>query len=153
MDPDSKSNWRLTWALQKGCRWVQRQKIHPHRQNVVSTRQGSLPTSHPTNISVIYTAADHVNQSFSDSIRVTVPQGSFFFDVMEVAQKRYPRRFRFTYTLCVWGAYITSVWGLQADNNQRTYWQLLSNGILLKLGAGCYAVSHRERLEVRFSTY
>ncbi|KAG6922590.1 transcobalamin 1, partial [Chelydra serpentina] len=53
-----------------------------------------------------------VNQSFSDSIHVTVPQGSFFFDVMEVAQKRYPRRFRFTYTQSSWGPYITSVRGL-----------------------------------------
>ncbi|KAM9149196.1 transcobalamin-1-like [Pangshura tecta] len=104
-------------------------------------------------IGVTYTVVDGVNQSFNDSICVIVPQGSFFFNVMDVAQKRDFGRFSFTYTLSVWGAYITSVRGLEADNSQRTYWQLLSNGIPLKLGAGCYAVSHGERLEVRFSTY
>ncbi|KAM9148186.1 transcobalamin-1-like [Pangshura tecta] len=104
-------------------------------------------------IGVTYTVVDGVNQSFNDSICVRVPQGSFFFDVMEVAQKRDFGRFRFKYTLSVWGAYITSVQGLEADDNQHTYWQLLSNGIPLKLGAGCYTVSHGERLEVRFSKY
>ncbi|XP_023970091.1 transcobalamin-1-like isoform X2 [Chrysemys picta bellii] len=104
-------------------------------------------------IDVTYTAVDGVKQSFNDSICVTVPQDSFFFNVMEIAQKRDPRRFSFTYTLSVWGAYITSVQGLEAHPKDSTYWQLLSNGIPLTLGAGCYAVSHGERLEVRFSKY
>ncbi|XP_039373819.1 transcobalamin-1-like [Mauremys reevesii] len=114
----------------------------------------AAPRTHlQPHIGVTYTVVDGVNQSFNDSICVIVPRDSFFFNVMDVAQKRYPTRFSFTYTLSVWGAYITSVRGLEADNNQHTYWQLLSNGIPLKLGAGCYAVSHGERLEVRFSTY
>ncbi|XP_027688031.2 transcobalamin-1 [Chelonia mydas] len=104
-------------------------------------------------INVSYTVVDGVNHSFNDSILLTVPQTSFFFDVMKVAQETNCTRFRFMYILYVWGAYITSVQGLQEDRKQHTYWQLLSNNIPLKLGAGCYAVSHGERLEVRFSKY
>ncbi|CAM5119239.1 unnamed protein product [Eretmochelys imbricata] len=104
-------------------------------------------------IDVSYTVVDDVNHSFNDSILLTVPQPSFFFDVMAVAQEIDCRRFRFTYTLYVWGAYITSVQGLHEDSNQHTYWQLLSNDTQLTLGAGCYTVSHGERLEVRFSKY
>ncbi|XP_038260217.1 transcobalamin-1-like [Dermochelys coriacea] len=104
-------------------------------------------------IDVTYTVVDGVNQSFNDSIPVTVRQGSFFFDVMVAAQKIDCRKFSFMYTLDVWGAYITSVQGLQADTHQHTYWQLLSNDIPLKLGSGCYAISDGERLEVRFSKY
>ncbi|XP_067397580.1 transcobalamin-1-like [Emydura macquarii macquarii] len=118
-----------------------------------SPSMAALPLRNTRNISVTYTVADGVNRSFNDSICVTVPRGSFFFNVMENAKNKDPTRFSFTYTLSVWGAYITSVRGLAADNTQRTYWQLLSNGKPLTLGAGCYAVSHRERLEVRFSKY
>ncbi|XP_074854667.1 transcobalamin-1 [Carettochelys insculpta] len=119
----------------------------------LSTPRPAPPTSHPPSIRVMYTAADGVNHTFSDSIQVTVPQGSVFFKVMVVAQKRDPRKFSFTYTQSSWGPYITSVRGLKADNNQRTYWQLLSNGVPLNQGAGDYIVSNGERLEVRFSTY
>ncbi|XP_053884096.1 transcobalamin-1-like [Malaclemys terrapin pileata] len=82
-----------------------------------------------------------------------MPRDSFFFNVMDVAQKRDPKRFSFMYTLSVWGAYITSVQGLEAHPEDSTYWQLLNYGIPLTLGAACYAVSHGERLEVRFSKY
>ncbi|KAM7165161.1 transcobalamin-1 isoform 2-T2 [Macrochelys suwanniensis] len=119
----------------------------------LSTARPAPPTSRPPSISVTYTVADGVNNTFSDSISVTVPQGSVFFKVMEAAQKRDPSKFRFTYTQSSWGPYITSVRGLQADNNQRTYWQLLSNGIPLSQGAGDYVVSNGESLEVRFSKY
>nr|XP_025042901.1 transcobalamin-1-like [Pelodiscus sinensis] len=114
---------------------------------------GVLTPCHSANITVTYTAVDGVSQTFRDSILVTVPQNSFFFNVMEAARDKNPSKFNFTYTLSVWGAYITSVQGLQANNAQRTYWQLLSNNVPLKLGAGCYAVSRGERLEVRLSKY
>ncbi|XP_005280612.2 transcobalamin-1 [Chrysemys picta bellii] len=120
----------------------------------LSTARPAPPTSCcPPSISVTYTVADSLNNTFNNSISVTVPQGSVFFKVMEVAQDKDPSKFSFTYTQSSWGPYITSVQGLQADNNQRTYWQLLSNGIPLSQGAGDYVVSNSERLEVKFSVY
>ncbi|XP_034623580.1 transcobalamin-1-like [Trachemys scripta elegans] len=119
----------------------------------LSTARPAPPTSCPPSISVTYTVADSLNNTFNNSISVTVPQGSVFFKVMEVAQDKDPSKFSFTYTQSSWGPYITSVQGLQADNNQHTYWQLLSNGIPLSQGAGDYVVSNSERLEVKFSVY
>uniref|UniRef100_A0A8C8VLY6 Transcobalamin 1 n=1 Tax=Pelusios castaneus TaxID=367368 RepID=A0A8C8VLY6_9SAUR len=117
------------------------------------TPRPTSSTSRPPSISVTYTVADGVNNTFNDSISVTVPQGSVFFKVMEEAQNKDPNKFSFTYTWYSWGPYITSVRGLKADNKKRTYWQLLSNGISLSKGAGDYVVSQGERLEVRFSIY
>ncbi|XP_075784609.1 transcobalamin-1-like [Pelodiscus sinensis] len=114
---------------------------------------GAPPPAIFSRIGVTYTVSDSVYKSFNDSIYVTLPQGSFFFNVMDIAQTLDSRKFSFTYTLSVWGAYITSVRGLQANDTQRTYWQLLSNRVPLKLGAGCYAVSSGESLEVSFSKY
>ncbi|CAM4565322.1 transcobalamin-1-like [Lepidochelys kempii] len=119
----------------------------------LSTTRPAPPTSRPPSIRVTYTVADGLNNTFNDSISVTVPQGSVLFKVMEVAQDKDPSKFSFKYTQSSWGPYIISVRGLQADNNQRTYWQLLSNGIPLSQGAGDYVVYNGERLEVRFSTY
>ncbi|XP_006110368.2 transcobalamin-1 [Pelodiscus sinensis] len=119
----------------------------------LSTPQPTTPTSQPPTIRVTYTVFSDMNIIINNSINVTVPQGSVFFKVMEVAQATDPSKFSFTYTVTSWGPYITSVQGLQADNNQRTYWQLLSNGTSLNQGAGDYVVSQGERLEVRFSTY
>uniref|UniRef100_A0A8C4Y450 Transcobalamin 1 n=2 Tax=Gopherus evgoodei TaxID=1825980 RepID=A0A8C4Y450_9SAUR len=119
----------------------------------LSTARPTSPTSRLPSIRVTYTVADGVNNTFNDSISVTVTQGSIFFKVMEVTQDKDPSKFSFTYTQSSWGPYITSVQGLQADNNHRTYWQLLSNGIPLSQGAGDYVVSNSERLEVKFTVY
>ena len=34
----------------------------------------------------------------------------------------------------MWGPYVTSVQGIRANNNDRTYWKLLSNGQPLSQG-------------------
>uniref|UniRef100_A0A2K6GKB9 Transcobalamin 1 n=1 Tax=Propithecus coquereli TaxID=379532 RepID=A0A2K6GKB9_PROCO len=59
----------------------------------------------------------------------------------------------FTMVESEWGPYITSVQGLKANSNDRTYWELLSEGEPLSQGAGSYVVHEGENLQVRWSTY
>nr|XP_056707784.1 transcobalamin-1-like [Euleptes europaea] len=102
---------------------------------------------------VKYTVTDSVSNTFTDSTEVFVPKGSVFLGVMEAAQEKDPKRFRFTYANSTWGPYITSVRGLVADNSKRTYWQLFSGETPLSKGAGEYVVSDGENMVVKFTTY
>ncbi|XP_032139200.1 transcobalamin-1 [Sapajus apella] len=106
------------------------------------------PESQP-HISVNYSV--RINETYSAN--VTVPHGSVFLAVMEKAQKINHTIFCFTMEESSWGPYITSVQGLWASNNDRTYWELLSGGKPLSQGAGSYVVHNGENLEVRWSTY
>ncbi|XP_047371877.1 transcobalamin-1 [Sciurus carolinensis] len=92
-----------------------------------------------------------INETYS--INVTVPNGSVFLDVMKAAQKKNETTFGFTMEQSSWGPYITSVQGLYANNNKRTYWELLSDGKALSQGVGSYVVHEEENLEIRWSTY
>ncbi|KYO41708.1 gastric intrinsic factor-like [Alligator mississippiensis] len=105
------------------------------------------PPTRPRLIHVRYTISAKVKIFIKGTITVHVPWGSTFFDVMKVAMEKKCKIFRFTYENSSWGPYITSVQGLMADDNQRTYWQLLSGNIPLDRGAGNYIVSDKERLE------
>ncbi|XP_006762583.1 PREDICTED: transcobalamin-1 [Myotis davidii] len=107
------------------------------------------PTISSTWISVNYTV--QINETFS--IQVSVPKGSVFLDVMEEAQKMNPTAFRFKYVESSWGPYIISVQGLEENHNDRTYWQLLSEGKPVSQGVGSYVVHNGENLEVRWSKY
>ncbi|XP_006026130.1 transcobalamin-1-like [Alligator sinensis] len=100
----------------------------------IITTTPSPPTSPPPRICVNYTVSAKVKTFINGTIPVHVPQGSSLFDVMTVAQDKNWNIFRFTYENSSWGPYITSVQGLMADNNQRTYWQLLSGNIPLDRG-------------------
>ncbi|XP_017354367.1 transcobalamin-1 [Cebus imitator] len=106
------------------------------------------PESQP-HISVNYSV--RINETYSAN--VTVPHGSVFLAVMEKAQKINHTIFCFTMEESSWGPYITSVQGLWASSNDRTYWELLSGGKPLSQGAGSYVVHNGENLEVRWSTY
>ncbi|XP_006746842.1 transcobalamin-1 [Leptonychotes weddellii] len=88
-----------------------------------------------------------------DRIVVSVADGSVFLDVMEQAQKENATLFSFTVEESSWGPYITTVQGIKANNNDRTYWELLSNGEHLSQGVGSYVVHAGDDLEVRWSTY
>ncbi|XP_045748533.1 transcobalamin-1 [Mirounga angustirostris] len=88
-----------------------------------------------------------------DRIVVSVANGSVFLDVMEQAQKENATLFSFTVEESSWGPYITTVQGIKANNNDRTYWELLSNGEHLSQGAGSYVVHAGDDLEIRWSTY
>ncbi|XP_053098642.1 transcobalamin-1-like [Hemicordylus capensis] len=127
------------------------------RGNLTLITPPTIPsTSHHQSsqlITVTYTVTDSVNNTFTDSTRVSVPKGSVFLNVMEAAQAKDPKRFRFTYEQSSWGPYITSVRGLTADNNKRTYWQLLSGKTPLSKGAGEYVVSNGEKLVIKYTVY
>ncbi|EHA98775.1 Transcobalamin-1 [Heterocephalus glaber] len=109
----------------------------------------TTPPNSPTNISVHYSVK--ISEIYSTTI--TVPSGSVFLDVMEEARKKNETVFGFTVEQSSWGPYITSVQGLKANNNDRTYWELLSNGRSLSQGVGNYVVHNGEGLEVRWSKY
>ncbi|KAL2806023.1 transcobalamin-1 precursor [Daubentonia madagascariensis] len=107
------------------------------------------PPNSPLYISVNYS----VRISETYFTHVTVPNGSVFLDVMEEAQKQNKTVFGFTMEESEWGPYITSVQGLRANNNDRTYWELLSGGKPLSQGVGSYIVHEGDNLEVRWSKY
>lgn len=92
-----------------------------------------------------------INETYS--INITVPNGSVFLDVMEEAQKINNMTFGFTMEQSAWGPYITSVQGLYANNNERTFWEILSGGKSLSQGVGSYVVHNGENLEIRWSKY
>ncbi|XP_043828360.1 transcobalamin-1 [Dromiciops gliroides] len=120
----------------------------------ISTPKPVKPTSQPKeNISVTYRVVDSINDNINDSTSISVPKGSVFLKVMEAAQAKNHTMFRFTTESSEWGAYITSVGGIQASNKNRTYWQLLSNNRPLSQGAESFVVSNGDKLEVRLSQY
>ncbi|XP_007455881.1 PREDICTED: transcobalamin-1 [Lipotes vexillifer] len=123
----------------------------PDTFNISTDKPVSVtPTISPSNISVNYSV--QINEIFN-STKVTVRKGSVFLDVMMAAQKQNKAAFCFKMEDGLWGPYITSVQNISANNNDRTYWQLLSNGQPLSQGAGSYVVKNGEYLEVRWSTY
>ncbi|KAK2489381.1 hypothetical protein MC885_020210 [Smutsia gigantea] len=109
----------------------------------------ATPTVSPSYIKVNYSVK--IRERYSTE--VTVRNGSVFLNVMDEAQKMNKTEFSFTYVESSWGPYITSVRGLKANNNKRTYWQLLNNGKPLDQGVGSYVVHEGDNLEVRWSTY
>ncbi|XP_076972237.1 transcobalamin-1-like isoform X2 [Tamandua tetradactyla] len=118
--------------------------------NISISVPGPAPSAEsPSPITVHYSV--RINKTYSTD--VTVLNGSVFLDVMEEAQKQNQTIFGFTMEESSWGPYITSVQGLRANNNDRTYWQLLSDGRSLSQGAGSYIVHSCENLEIRWSKY
>uniref|UniRef100_A0A8C0JG98 Transcobalamin 1 n=1 Tax=Canis lupus dingo TaxID=286419 RepID=A0A8C0JG98_CANLU len=92
---------------------------------------GPPAVSHPQ-IQVNYSVV--INTTYN--IVVSVANGSVFLDVMEKAQKENATLFSFTAEESSWGPYITTVQGIKANSNERTYWALLSNGKPLSQGKG-----------------
>lgn len=103
----------------------------------------------PSSIVVHYSV--RINETYA--MDVTVPRGSVFLKVMEEAQRRNKALFCFTVEDTAWGPLVTSVQGLHANNNDRSYWQLLSDDKPLEQGAGSYVVHSGENLQVRWSKY
>ncbi|NXP64506.1 IF factor, partial [Chloropsis cyanopogon] len=73
---------------------------------------------------------------FHCSTSVTVPNGSTLLQVMEVAAEDNPQDFSFQTEETSWGTYVTSIHGLAANTDDRTYWQFLSAGNALEEGGG-----------------
>ncbi|XP_051821297.1 transcobalamin-1 [Antechinus flavipes] len=120
--------------------------------NSIPTITESTPQSHQ-NISVKYQVVDFITKHFKKSIEVSVPEGSFFLNVMEKAQEEDRKAFGFTTKSSEWGPYVTSVAGIEASSKDRTYWQLLNNDQPLSQGVAEFVVSKGDKLEVRLSYY
>ncbi|NXN79738.1 IF factor, partial [Bombycilla garrulus] len=90
---------------------------------------------------------------FNYSISVTVPSGSTLLQVMKVAAEEEPQTFSFQTEQTSWGTYVTSIHGLAASTDDRTYWQFLSAGNALDEGVGTYKPHDGEHIQAVFSTY
>ncbi|NXV04602.1 IF factor, partial [Cettia cetti] len=90
---------------------------------------------------------------FHYSTSVTVPSGSTLLQVMEVAAEEKPQTFSFQTEQTSWGPYVTSIHGLAASTDDRTYWQFLSAGDALDEGVGTYKPRDGEHIQAVFSTY
>ncbi|NWS30380.1 IF factor, partial [Polioptila caerulea] len=90
---------------------------------------------------------------FHYSTSVTVPSGSTLLRVMEVAAEENPQTFSFQTEQTSWGPYVTSIHGLAASTDDRTYWQFLSAGDALDEGVGSYKPHDGEHIQAVFSTY
>ncbi|NWI83851.1 IF factor, partial [Dryoscopus gambensis] len=90
---------------------------------------------------------------FHYSTSVTVPSGSTLLQVMEVAAEEDPQTFSFETEQTSWGTYVTSIHGLAASTEDRTYWQFLSAGDALQEGVGTYKPHAGEHIQAVFSTY
>ncbi|XP_063253571.1 cobalamin binding intrinsic factor-like isoform X2 [Prinia subflava] len=90
---------------------------------------------------------------FHYSTSVTVPSGSTLLQVMEVAAEENPQTFSFQTEQTSWGPYVTSIHGLAASTDDRTYWQFLSAGNALDEGVGIYKPHDGEHIQAVFSTY
>ncbi|XP_007954642.1 transcobalamin-1 [Orycteropus afer afer] len=124
--------------------------VYSSAVNISIPVSGSVtPATSPSLIKVHYSVK--INKTYSTN--VTVPSGSVFLDVMEEAQKQNKTIFGFTMKESSWGPYITSVQGIEANNNDRTYWEILNRGISLSQGVGSYIVHNGDYLEIRWSKY
>ncbi|XP_030774780.1 transcobalamin-1 isoform X2 [Rhinopithecus roxellana] len=117
----------------------------------ISTQEPITVTTPGSQSSISVNYSVRINETYFAN--VTVPNGSVFLDVMKKAQEMNDTIFGFTMEESSWGPYITSVQGLWASNNDRTYWELLSGGKPLSQGVGSYVVHDGENLEVRWSKY
>ncbi|NXK68680.1 IF factor, partial [Sylvietta virens] len=90
---------------------------------------------------------------FHYSTSVTVLSGSTLLQVMEVAAEENPQTFSFQTEQTSWGPYVTSIHGLAASTDDRTFWKFLSAGNALDEGVGIYKPHDGEHIQAIFSTY
>ncbi|NXI85413.1 IF factor, partial [Rhipidura dahli] len=125
----------------------------PDRQLPLSPALGthSVPRAP---IQVYYSITNTLQgKHFHYSTSVTVPSGSTLLRVLEVAAEKNPQTFSFQMEQTSWGPYVTSIHGLAASTEDRTYWQFLSAGDALQEGVGLYKPHDGEHIQAVFSTY
>ncbi|NXY11814.1 IF factor, partial [Pteruthius melanotis] len=124
-------------------------KMSPNQQVPLSPMLG---THAP--IQVHYSITNALQgKHFHYSTSVTVPSGSTLLQVMEVAAEENPQTFSFQTEQTSWGTYVTSIHGLAASTEDRTYWQFLSAEDALQEGVGTYKPHAGEHIQAVFSTY
>ncbi|XP_069484999.1 transcobalamin-1-like [Ambystoma mexicanum] len=109
------------------------------------------PVSNLSEITVSLTVVDGVKNTFSYSINLTVPEGCYFLDVLNEAQRLQPDKFSFTVKDSLWGPYLVSINGLAAVNNE-AYWQLKNGDIPLDQGIGSYKPANGAKLVAIFTS-
>ncbi|NXH23663.1 IF factor, partial [Myiagra hebetior] len=113
-----------------------------------------LPLSPSTApITVQFSITNTLKNYFHYSTSVCVPDNSRLLRVMKVASKEKPDIFCFQTEQTSWGTYVTSIHGLAASTEDRTYWQFLSAGDALEQGVGTYKPHAGEHIQAVFSTY
>ncbi|XP_075569279.1 cobalamin binding intrinsic factor [Pelecanus crispus] len=90
---------------------------------------------------------------FSYTTSVQVPDGSTLLKVMQVAEEDKPKIFSFQTKPTSWGPMVTSIHGLEANSEDRTYWQFLSDNNAIEEGVGYYQPRNGSHVEAVFSTY
>ncbi|KAM6465963.1 transcobalamin-1-like isoform 4-T4 [Liasis olivaceus] len=87
------------------------------------------------NVTVHYKVSNElIGRHFKLSITVKVPKGSVLLAALEAAQQANPSEFSFQTEETSWGPMVTSINGLQASTNERSYWQFLSGKTPLEQG-------------------
>ncbi|NXY64380.1 IF factor, partial [Callaeas wilsoni] len=127
--------------------------VSPNRQLPLSPVLGTHGVARAS-IQVQYSITNTLQgKHFHYSTLVTVPSGSILLRVLEVAAEENPQTFSFETEQTSWGPYVTSIHGLAASTDDRTYWQFLSCWSPLQKGVGTYKPKNWEHIQAVFSTY
>ncbi|KAJ7344202.1 hypothetical protein JRQ81_000152 [Phrynocephalus forsythii] len=103
---------------------------------------------------VHYTIINHlVGVGFEHPITVEVPPCSVLLDVLEAAKRANQTEFSFKTEETCWGPMVISIHGIEANENEKTYWQFLSGDKPLDQGVGSYKPSNNENIVAIFSKY
>ncbi|XP_043924386.1 transcobalamin-2 isoform X2 [Protopterus annectens] len=92
------------------------------------------------------------NNEYEDT--VFVPQGSSLLEVLKTAHKEKPKHFAYEIKDSLWGPFLSSVNGITADVERRTYWQILKDrNIHLMEGIADYKPHDGDHIILRLSTW
>ncbi|NWX25891.1 IF factor, partial [Notiomystis cincta] len=128
--------------------------MSPDRQLPLSPMLGTHGIARAPPIQVHYSISNTLQGThFHYSISVTVQSGSTLLQVMNVAAEENPQTFSFQTEQTSWGPYVTSIHGLAASMDDRTYWKFLSADDALDEGVGTYKPHDGEHIQAVFSTY
>lgn len=105
-------------------------------------------------IRISYTIINHlIGQGFEYSITLEVSPCSVLLDVLELAKRADPSKFSFKTEETCWGPMVISINGINADENEKTYWQFFSGTKSLDQGVGSYKPSNNESIQAILSKY
>ncbi|XP_043539271.1 transcobalamin-1-like [Chiloscyllium plagiosum] len=116
----------------------------------VSGTQSKAEMSYNRMITVDYTVNDG---SRNHSTHLTVHAGTVLIDIMEIAQARDPEYFRFKDIQTSLGPFITSIGGIPASSDERTFWQFLNGTVPIPVGVAEYKPSNGEHVIAKLSKY
>ncbi|XP_070592192.1 cobalamin binding intrinsic factor-like [Erythrolamprus reginae] len=94
-----------------------------------------------------------VGPYFNFSATVKVPTGSVLLAVLKAAEQFNATKFSFQTEETSWGPMVTSIHGIQANTNEKTYWQFLSGEKPLDQGVCSYKPKDDENIVAIFSKY